>query len=335
MLEAIQGTSNSVAMLCKTSVARKLLKFAQYKDLYFSDAKLHYIDSKNIFNVAVDACLFSFGALSRCTEYSCRVFGTIDSNQVRNSFGYVNRKLVANIESYKKTQYIEGQSQIQWRSGLKHDCSPVMELRISDGALKNGLQEEVQIEADYLFPLLKSSDLTKCPLPAGNKFVIVTQKKVGEDTLPLQASANKLWHYLSQHEGAFSARKSSIYRNKPPFSIFGVGPYSFSKWKVAISGLYKQSKFTVVGPSCDKPAMLDDTCYFLPFDTEDEAVRCQQYLNSKGVQEFLESIIFWDAKRPISAEILERIDLSFLQVNSKYRRKNNNSMPKSQMQLNL
>ena len=30
-------------------------------------------------------------------------------------------------------------------------------------------------------------------------------------------------------------RKSSIYNKRPRFSIFGIGDYSFSKWKVAIS----------------------------------------------------------------------------------------------------
>ncbi len=55
--------------------------------------------------------------------------------------------------------------------------------------------------------------------------------------------------------------------------------------------------------------MLDDTCYFIGFDTLVEAQIAQQILNSPLVQSFLKAIIFPDAKRPITKNILMRIDL--------------------------
>ena len=66
-------------------------------------------------------------------------------------------------------------------------------------------------------------------------------------------------------------RGSSIYRSCPPFSIFGIGEYSFAPWKVAISGFYKRLSFVAVAPLDGKPAMLDDTCYFLPCQTAGQA----------------------------------------------------------------
>lgn len=310
MLDSIQGTGNKVAMLCKTSVARKIVKYAHENNLIFGDAHLYEIDSKAIFGVSVDACLFKFGADVGMSDFSCAVYGSLVSEKPTHQFGFVDRNFVANVDAYQRTRSVEGVSSIRWRSGIKHDCAMVMELRADGEAFKNGEGEAVQVEDEFLYPLLKSSDLSKVPVPIDRKMLVVTQRRVGEDTAPLKTQAPRLWRYLTHHEEGFTRRKSSIYKGKPPFSIFGVGPYSFAPWKVAISGLYKQSRFTLLGPHEGKPIMLDDTCYFLPFEDEDEARRCHSFLNSECVQEFLASVVFWDAKRPINADLLQRISMA-------------------------
>jgi hypothetical protein len=63
-------------------------------------------------------------------------------------------------------------------------------------------------------------------------------------------------------------RGSSIYRDKPDFSIFGVGEYTFSPWKVAIAGMYKSLGFVKVGMRDGKPIVFDDTTNFLPCPSE-------------------------------------------------------------------
>lgn len=310
MLDSIQNTNNKVAMLCKTSVARKILKYAHENNLLFGDAHLCPIDAKAIFGASVDACLFRFGADVGMSDFSCAVYGSLASKIPTHRFGFVDHSFVANVDAYQKTRKVEGVCSVRWRSGIKHDSAMVMELRVDGEALKNGDGETVQIEDEFLYPLLKSSDLSKVPVPIDKKMLVVTQQRVGEETVQLKTQAPRLWQYLTRHEAVFARRKSSIYNGKPPFSIFGVGPYSFALWKVAISGLYKQSKFTLLGPHEGKPIMFDDTCYFLPFDDEEEARRCHTFLNSKSVQEFLESVVFWDAKRPINAELLQRISMA-------------------------
>ena len=60
------------------------------------------------------------------------------------------------------------------------------------------------------------------------------------------------------------------------FSIFGIGDYSFAKYKVTISGMYKRTTFSLVLPENDKPLMLDDTCYFIGFDTIEAAQVAQK-----------------------------------------------------------
>jgi len=104
-----------------------------------------------------------------------------------------------------------------------------------------------------------------------------------------------------------ASRKSIIYKNAPKFSIFGIGEYSFSKYKVAISGFYKEAIFVML--KSYKPIMLDDTCYFLSFNDEKKAMIATIILNSEIVKRFLLSITNINSKRPYTKKVLSRIDL--------------------------
>ena len=117
---------------------------------------------------------------------------------------------------------------------------------------------------------------------------------------------------MSKYEYLLNNRKSSIYKNKPKFSIFGIGDYSFKRYKIAISGLYKIPRFSLIFPEKDKCLMLDDTCYFLSFDNIDIALFTWCILTDKHVFDLLKSISFLDAKRPYTKEILMRISIDKL-----------------------
>jgi hypothetical protein len=54
----------------------------------------------------------------------------------------------------------------------------------------NGLGEQVEIEEDYVFPLLKSSDLGNGRIVI-RKAVLVTQRHTGDDTLEIKHKAPK------------------------------------------------------------------------------------------------------------------------------------------------
>ena len=88
-----------------------------------------------------------------------------------------------------------------------------------------------------------------------------------------------------------------------------LAPYSFAPWKVAISGFYKRLEFRCVGPEYGKPVVLDDTCYFLPCESKEDAKVLYQILSSRSATGFFESLIFWDSKRPITVQILSSINL--------------------------
>ena len=92
----------------------------------------------------------------------------------------------------------------------------------------------------------------------------------------------------------------------------GAGSYSFAPWKVAVSGFYKQLAFRSVAPVNGRPVVLDDTCYFLPCENEDEANYFEALLNSEAATGFFRSFVFRDAKRPITASLLASLDIGLL-----------------------
>ena len=102
----------------------------------------------------------------------------------------------------------------------------------------------------------------------GTRWMIVPQRRIGQNTSEIAKCAPKTWRYLQTHRELLAKRGSSIYRDKPDFSIFGVGDYSFSPWKVAIAGMYKSCGFVKVGTRDGKPIVFDDTTNFLPCPSE-------------------------------------------------------------------
>ena len=203
----------------------------------------------------------------------------------------------------------DGSSPVEWRQGVKHDLAAVMELRTDEGGkLHNALGEAVEVEDDRVYPLLKGSDVNAGRPP--ERYVIVTQRSLADETRSLRHTAPRLWSYLQTHAQRFAARKSSIYRNRAAYSMFGIGPYTFAPWKVAVSGLHKAPRFRLVGPSEGRPVLFDDTSYFLPCESAAEAAILLSALTSEAATLLLKSLLFADAKRPVTKKLLQRIDLA-------------------------
>lgn len=308
MVETFQNMKGDLLLLVKNSVIKNIV-FDQNKNRYkISAIEKHCIDSKKEFNVSVEAALF-YCKLNSLPTYDCTEFNFYNNQKSQLKFGWLNEKFVSNIDTYIHAKEIDGECPFVWRQGLKHDCSTVMELDKVNGHYVNGLNEEVKLEDGLVYGILKSSDLKNTVINQTRKFTIVTQKKVGQETKYIKTEYPKTYQYLTQHQANFDARKSSIYNNKPLFSIFGIGDYSFKPFKVAISGLYKTFHFTLILPQDNKPVMLDDTCYLIGFDKIEFAVYALILLNSNTTVQFLQSVTFPDAKRTFTKDVLMRIDL--------------------------
>ena len=302
----------TIALLCKTSVARNVLAYARANNWPIIASSLHRINSKKWFNAAVHAALFTVELGDAPPNYECRVYPSLDSQDPESVMGFVNSRLVADLEAYKFSAVADGQCPFVWRQGIKHDAASVMELKRESNTFTNKLGELVDIEPEFVYPLLKSSDLYKTTKPASRWFMIVPQERVGQDTMRLQMEAPKLWRYLCAHEEHFNKRKSSIYKNQPPFSVFGIGSYSFAPYKVAVAGLTKTPHFWPLASMEGQPFVLDDTGYFLPCQTEEQAQILSSILNHPLCLGLLKSMTFADSKRPITKKLLQRIDVMAL-----------------------
>ena len=308
MIETFQNMNGHLLLLVKNSVIKNIV-FDQNKNQYkIASIEKQCIDSKKEFNVSVEAALF-YCQLNSTPAFDCKEFNFYDNQTSYLKFGWLTDKFVSNIDTYIHTKEIDGECPFVWRQGLKHDCSTIMELDKVNGHYVNGLNEEVKLEDDLVYGILKSSDLKNTVINQTRKFTIVTQKKVGQETKYIKTEYPKTYQYLTQHQANFDARKSSIYNNKPLFSIFGIGDYSFKPFKVAISGLYKTFHFTLILPQNNKPVMLDDTCYLIGFDKIEFAVYSLILLNSDATVQFLQSVTFADAKRTFTKDVLMRIDI--------------------------
>ena len=176
MINTFQKMEGNLLLLVKNSVIKNIL-FDQEKNNYaISDIEKHCIDSKKEFNVSVEASLF-YCKLNSNTDIFCTEYNFYANQNPILQFGWLAGKFVSNIDTYTHTKDIDGACPFIWRQGLKHDCSKIMELDKVNGHYVNGLNEEIKLEDDLVYGLLKSSDLKNTVINQTRKYTIVTQKK--------------------------------------------------------------------------------------------------------------------------------------------------------------
>ena len=302
LLKHFGDINGHLAFLIKNSVVNNIVYNQPKIKLPISNLQKQNIDSKKEFDVSVDASLFVC-SLNSAYSVTCEETDFYTSN-INSVFGWKNDKFMSNISDNND---IDGRCIFEWRQGVKHDCSKIMELSYTEDHYRNKLNDIFDLEDELVYPILKSSDLKTTIADASKKYTIITQKYVGQNTSYIKKYP-LTYQYLYKNIDSFKNRKSKIYRNKCDFSIFGIGDYSFKPYKVAISGLYKTYHFCLVKPQDGKPVMLDDTCYFIGFDNFRQAELVWKILNTKIVSDFLKSVTFKDSKRMITKDVLMRID---------------------------
>ncbi|MBD3286488.1 SAM-dependent methyltransferase, partial [candidate division WOR-3 bacterium] len=195
------GTEDAtIALLCKTSVARNLLVYTKQCNLNISSVAIRLIDAKRWFAISASACLLMLNLNKENPKYEADVFDKLTSERPTNKIGFLGNELISDIRTYNKISFLEGKSPIEWRQGIKHDAADVMELVKTEGHWVNKLGDIVDVEEAYIYPLLKSSDLHKRKEKRPQRAVIVTQMRIGENTNHLETIAPRLWSYLTSHK---------------------------------------------------------------------------------------------------------------------------------------
>ena len=308
LLQQAQECNGGISFLLKNSVIRNIISKQKTNNLSINDIEQFNIDASKEFQVSVEASCFT-AKFNSPPSLKCKVLNLYTEKE-ENEYGWSKDVFVSNITNYKKYSAYCGNSSFIWRSGIKHDCSSILEISQQDDKFIKGLGEEVNIESDLLYPLLKSSDINKYNKDfVIKKYVLIPQHRIGQDTSELAYTHPLTYKYLLAHEDFFRNRRSSIYRDKDKFSMFGLGLYTFKPYKIEISSLYKNLNFVLLSKYNEKPIIVDDTCYQLDFDTFEEANSVISALQSPEISGLLNSLVFYDAKRIITKSLLMKIDL--------------------------
>lgn len=299
----------TLAMLCKASTARRVFEHI-LAHAWPLTGTLTTVDARAAFGVAVEAVLLHVRpAAAPATSWP--VYPSLDAPHPTRALAACDGFLTGDRAAFEATRALTqaDAGDRPWRSGVKHDAAPVLELVRRDGALWNGAGARVDVEEDVLYPLAKGGDLDH-GRAAGSRFLLLPQHALGDDPAATWPDRfPRAWAYLQAHRARFQARRSAIYRGRPDYAVFGLGPYTFAPHKVAVSALGKAFRFRALGPVEGRPVLVDDTSYLWACQGADEAAEVATFLNGPDAQAFLRARTFADAKRPLGRRVLDALTL--------------------------
>ena len=97
----------TIAMICKTQVARNILLHCARRQLPVTGSSLRMIDAKKWFAAGVDACWFSVELGPGKTDYTAQAFPSIDASQPDSRIGVVDGQLVADVDAYERSKHFD------------------------------------------------------------------------------------------------------------------------------------------------------------------------------------------------------------------------------------
>ena len=152
------------------------------------------------------------------------------------------------------------------------------------------------VEADLVYPLLKPREMRRWGTDYETS-ILVTQdpvKRRGIDEDVMKEKYPLALDYLARFEKTlrrraafkrfFTYRKKGKIKEKAPYySMFAVGKYTFSKYKVAWPRMTSTIDAAVVEPSGHKSVLPQETITFVPVENRDEAHYLCAMLNSNPI----------------------------------------------------
>ena len=265
------------------------------------------------FGAAVDACLLVCRLENRAEQsMSCAVYQDLRAERPSDDFGLEDGRLVNNVARYRRLRHLAGGSPYRWRSGIKHDCAAVMELKRAGGSYYNKLGELADVEEQCVYPLVKGSRLA-AGRTEPERWLIVPQTSTGEDTQTLAERCPRAWAYLNSHAERLDRRASSIYRGRPTILHFRHRPLLVR----AVEAGDRRFREELCGSANWGRGRASRSCWTTPAifcraAERDEVDEILSLLQSQRAADFYSSVVFWDTKRPITAEILQTLDLCAL-----------------------
>ena len=191
---------------------------------------------------------------------------------------------------------------------------------------KNVLEVETVIESALLYPLARWKSVGKGALNLDETVILVVQDPIARTGLSrelLQEKYPLTLEYLLQFEELLSSRAAQKrFQSRGEFySMYNVGQYTFSDWKCVWRRMDSRIRAAAVGPRSvaglpPRPVFPQETCVFIPAQSEPEALYLSAVMNSSAVNALACSTSCAGGKSFGSPNLLSRIPLAQFDANN-------------------
>lgn len=191
---------------------------------------------------------------------------------------------------------------------------------------KNVPEVETVIESALLYPLARWKSVGKGALNLDETVILVVQDPIARTGLSrelLQEKYPLTLEYLLQFEELLSSRAAQKrFQSRGEFySMYNVGQYTFSDWKCVWRRMDSRIRAAAVGPRSvaglpPRPVFPQETCVFIPAQSESEAFYLSAVMNSSAINALACSTSCAGGKSFGSPSLLTQIPLAQFDENN-------------------
>jgi SAM-dependent methyltransferase len=202
-------------------------------------------------------------------------------------------KKVLGASDYRAREGVNtgGANGVYWLEIVGHRPDGVAVIsNITKGAKRKVENVQAAIEPDLLYPLLRGRDIRRWQAKPQDCILVTHECGMGLKAIPEREIAvrfSKTYAYLKHFEDVLRTRSGykRYFRETDPFySIFNIGNYTFSPYKVVWTRVAADIKGAVANVAnvlnSQKPIVPIETAVFVTFDTDQEAHYFCAVLNS-------------------------------------------------------
>lgn len=197
-----------------------------------------------------------------------------------------------------------GECEHDIRHGVKDDATAVYSI---------DREQLDELDDDHVYPYIDSKHVVKYGL-FGHDLRLVPMRKANEDNeAELRGTCPRTYEYLASNRQALEDRASSWLEQGPFYTVFGLGEYTWSTYKIVWCRLGFKPEFAVVSTVDDedvgeKPVVPGDHFMFISTDDEYEAHFLCGLLNSSVYRKSMESVA-GGGKSGLSKAVVSRLEL--------------------------
>jgi SAM-dependent methyltransferase len=183
--------------------------------------------------------------------------------------------------------YSGGANALYWFEILRdHGDGTVTARNITEGAKRKVDSAQVRLEKDLLYPLLRGRDVSAWRAEPSAHLLLVQdvakRRGIDEKTMEREYPLAMRWLTLNKPTLLQRAAYKRYFRadRDPYWSMFNIGDYTMSPWKVVWSEVAHELNAAVVGHSDGRPVLPDHTVIAVAVGNEDESHFVAGVLNS-------------------------------------------------------